>query len=139
QVKSECRMSRQETERYQTEDSEQNDLSECQRLGLSTPATLRRGRNPASTNHCHDGVHTGGHCGIGITGPDSGNNHIVNHTYRCCIGNDGFESIADLEPKLAIACHDEQNEPVVDTLSSHFPFLERAYGPILDRSIACRL
>ena len=75
---------------------------------------------------------------IVMTGLNPGAHYFVDHAESDHVGDHGLESVADLDPHLAILGHDEDRQAVIQALAAHFPFGKGVDGPVVDGVIARR-
>jgi hypothetical protein len=64
---------------------------------------------------------------------DPGDNNLIDDSARQCVRYVAFQAVTDFDPQTPILRHYEQHQPIIDTLTSDFPRLERSYRPVFDR------
>src|SRR5438309_3919965 len=74
-----------------------------------------------------------------IAALESGHDRLIDDLLRIRIGDPALETVADLDPDLALRRSDDQQQPVIDPLAADAPGAAEAHPVILYRVALERL
>jgi hypothetical protein len=77
-------------------------------------------------------LHARRQAAVKIAGLETRRNLLVNDSLAKRIGQDAFQSVADLQKHLVVLHENEQHRPVVFVLLPHLPRPRHAHGVILN-------